>query len=320
MILAGDVGATKTHLALFEMAEPRKCVADEKYKSRDYDSLTAIIKKFLSGKNIKISRACFGVPGAVVHGKCHPTNLPWLTEEANIAAALNIPLVRLINDLEANAFGIPCLYPQEFFLLNAGTAQAGNQALISAGTGLGEAGLFWNGEKQLPFATEGGHASFAPENELESALLNYLKREFEHVSFERILSGTGLCRIYQFLLDTGQESVNERIKIDAEAPKTITERALKGSCKACKKALEMFVAIYGSEAGNLALKLFAVGGIFIGGGIAPKILPALKEGEFIKRFCAKGRMKTLLAQIPIKVILNENTALLGAAAYVNLSK
>ncbi len=316
MILAGDVGATKTHLALFELGEERKWIADEKYKSTDYDSLTAIIKKFLSGKNAKIARACFGVPGAVIHGKCHPTNLPWLTEETKIADALNIPLVRLINDLEANAHGILCLYPQEFYVLNAGAAQEGNQALISAGTGLGAAGLFWNGIEQIPFATEGGHASFAPESELETSLQKYLSNEFGHVSFERILSGTGLYRIYRFLIDSGLESMKEPIKMEPAAPKIITEKALNGTCKACKKALEMFVDIYGSEAGNLALKLFAVGGVYIGGGIAPKILPALKEGEFMKRFSAKGRMQSLLSQIPIKVILNENTALLGAAAYV----
>jgi glucokinase len=316
MILAGDVGATKTHLALFENGENRKFFADEKYISGEHESLTAIIKKFLHERNVSIDRACFGVPGAVVNGKCHPTNLPWLVDEKRISDTIRIPHVRLINDLEANACGISCLYPQEFYLLNPGVANKGNQALISAGTGLGEAGMFWNGENHLPFATEGGHASFAPENEIEIALQKYLKKEFSHVSFERILSGQGLVRVYQFIIDSGIEVTKETLKIDRDTPRVITEKGLKKSCPACKKALDIFVGIYGSEAGNLALKLFAVGGIYVGGGIAPKILPALKEGEFLKRFLAKGRMQPLLLNIPIKVILNENTALLGAAEYV----
>ncbi|HSX04354.1 MAG TPA: glucokinase [Rhabdochlamydiaceae bacterium] len=315
MILAGDVGATKTHLALFEKGEQRKFFADEKFKSTEFESLTAIIKKFLENRSVKIEKACFGVPGVVINGKCHPTNLPWLVDEKKISDSTKIPTVRLINDLEANAYGIGCLYPQEFYTLNTGIVHEGNQALISAGTGLGEAGLFWSGERHIPFATEGGHCSFAPENELELALQKYLKREFTHVSFERILSGLGLYRVYQFLIDSGLESAKESIKMDVDAPKKITEKALNGTCRACKRALEVFVGIYGSETGNLALKHFAVGGIYIGGGIAPKILPALKEGEFMKRFSAKGRMQALLSTIPIKIILNENTALLGAAEY-----
>ncbi len=316
MILAGDVGATKTHLALFENGEDRKWIADEKYKSSEHASLSEMIHQFLQGKNVNIERACFGVPGVVIDGKCHPTNLPWLVDEKKIGDAIRIPFVRLINDLEANAHGILCLYPQEFYTLNTGLVRAGNQALISAGTGLGEAGLFWNGQAHIPFATEGGHASFAPENEIEMELQRYLKREFAHVSFERILCGQGLYLVYRFLIDSGLEVAKESIKKDANAPKEITEKALKNSCPACKRALDFFVAIYGSEASNLALKLFAVGGIFIGGGIAPKILPALKAGVFMERFSAKGRMHAFLSAIPIKVILNENTALLGAAAYV----
>jgi glucokinase len=300
-ILAGDVGATKTHLALFEK---ERWIRDAIFKSCDYESLEDIIDEFLEEKKEKISKACFGMPGIVIDGKCHPTNLPWLVEEKKIEKALSIPSARLINDLEANAYGLSCLQPQEYEVLNVGVKKMGNQALISAGTGLGEAGLFWDGKEHRPFATEGGHASFAPENEEEVELCRYLKKSFSHLSFERILSGQGLAHLYAFL--GGVE------KLD---PKAITEKGLGGSCPICKRALEIFGEIYGGEAGNLALKFFSVGGLFIGGGIAPKILPILKSGAFMKRFCAKGRMASFLLQIPVFVILNENTALLGAAAY-----
>lgn len=319
MILAGDVGATKTHLALFERSEKKKWIADQKYKSGHYESLSAIIKQFLSSNPAKIERACFGVPGAVIDGKCNPTNLPWVVETQKLSKELGIPVVFLINDLEANAYGISCLGAEELYPLNEGKKHGGNQAIISAGTGLGEAGIFWNGNGYLPFATEGGHGTFSPENEVEFSLYRYLKREFEHVSFERILSGSGLYRIYRFLIDTELEIEKEDVKKafkESEPPRVITERAMKGTDPACERALELFVGIYGSEAGNLALKMLAIGGVYIGGGIAPKILAKLKEGPFMKRFSAKGRMHSFLSNIPIRVILNENTALLGAAEYV----
>lgn len=318
MILAGDVGATKTHLALFEKSEKRKWTADEKYKSAHHESLSAIIKQFLTAHPAKIERACFGVPGVVIDGKCNPTNLPWVVDAQMLSNELGIPSVFLINDLEANAYGIGCLHAEELFTLNKGKSHSGNQAIISAGTGLGEAGIFWNGNTHIPFATEGGHGTFAPENDVEAALYRYLKKEFEHVSFERILSGSGLYRIYQFLIDSELEIEKEDVKKafkESEPPRVITEMAMKGTDAACKRALQLFVSIYGSEAGNLALKMLAMGGIYIGGGIAPKILAELKEGQFMKRFVAKGRMHSFLSNIPIKVVLNENTALLGAANY-----
>lgn len=318
MILGGDVGATKTHLALFEIKDKRKWVADEKFKSREHESLIAIVRQFLSKHSAKIEKVCFGVPGVVINGRCHPTNLPWVVEADEISKELGIKSVQLINDLEANAYGIGCLSPDELVILNQGKKLNGNQAIISAGTGLGQAGIFWNGSEHIPFATEGGHASFAPVNEIEISLLQYLKKEFDHISFERILSGSGLVRLYQFLIESGHETEKEDLKKaikEGDSPRMITDFGSRGVSRACKKALQLFVSIYGSEAGNLAMKMLAIGGLYIGGGIAPKILKEMKEGEFMRRFTAKGRMKTFLSEIPVSVIMNENTALLGTAEY-----
>lgn len=318
MILGGDVGATKTHLALFEKGDKRKWASNEKYKSIEHGSLSVIVRNFLSKHSAKIESACFGVPGVVIDGKCHPTNLPWVVEAEILSKEIGIPHVFLINDLEANAHGITCLSPNELFVLNKGKKQNGNQAIISAGTGLGEAGIFWDGKSHHPFATEGGHESFAPVNEIEIALLQYLKREFAHVSFERILSGSGLLRVYQFLVETGVETEKEDLKKaikEGDSPRMITDFAIRGVSKVCKKALQLFVSIYGSEAGNLAMKMFSIGGMYIGGGIAPKILDEMKAGEFMRRFTAKGRMQHFLSEIPVSIILNENTALLGTAEY-----
>lgn len=310
MILAGDIGGTKTHLALFENG---KIVAEEKFASQEHKGLSEIVNIFLNKKSVK--KACFGIAGPIQNGKCQATNLPWVIESEELIQELKTNHVFLINDLEANAYGIKALPEDQFFTINEGSPHIfGNQALISAGTGLGEAGLYWNGKEHHPFACEGGHADFAPRNEIEMELLRYLRKKFKHVSYERILSGAGIVNLYQFLVELRLEKGS--IDFEGEDPaRIITQRALKKECRACVRALRWFVSIYGAEAGNLALKILAIGGVYIGGGIAPKILPALKEKDFLDSFVEKGRFSSLLSQIPIKVILNENTALLGAERY-----
>lgn len=319
MILAGDIGGTKTHLALFASNEKRIWIADKKYPSADYENLLHIVKEFLSTQSDhRVERACFGIAGPIKNGKCKATNLPWIVDSAHITKEGKIDRVFLINDLEANAYGIDCLEEDELFCLNEGEKHSGNGALISAGTGLGEAGMFWDGKKFHPFACEGGHCSLAPEDDFEIALLQYLQKQFDHVSFERVLSGPGLYNIYRFLIDEGLEKEHSEVKqaMEKENPaKVISDWGLKEKCPACARALHHFILFYGTESGNLALKMLAISGFYIGGGIAPKILSAMGQGDFMKRFINKGRFNTLLSEIPVHVILNQNTALLGAAHY-----
>lgn len=318
-ILAGDIGGTKTHLALFEEGESVDWTAATKYRSSEYDDLSSIVMQFLKEQGFpEIDRACFGIAGPIQDQKSKTTNLPWIVDAENIKKTAKIDHVSLINDLEANAHGISFLKESEFFTLSPGIDRPGNKALISAGTGLGEAGLFFDGKSYHPFACEGGHCSFAPENEIEIQLLRYLKKQYDHVSYERILSGPGFTRLYQFLIEEGieKESPKVRAAFSQKDPNlVITEMGISGEDEACLRALEIFVSIYGGEAANLALQMLAVGGIFIGGGIAPKILNEMKEGGFMKRFVQKGRFTSLLLGIPVKIILNENTALIGAGAY-----
>lgn len=318
MILAGDVGGTKVRLALFEKSR-KTCLSEQKFASREFSDFSSLLKKYLEDKKEKILAACFGIAGPIRNGVCKATNLPWEISAKVLQEELKIPRVDLINDLEANAWGLDCLTPQEFCILNEGSPISGNQALISAGTGLGEAGLYWNGKKHCPFACEGGHADFAPTNSEEIDLLLYLMKVYNHVSYERVLSGPGLYQIYRFLIDTKREKesplISESMKESADAPRVITENATNKKCQACMRACRIFVEIYGAEAGNLALKLFSLGGVFLGGGIAPHLLVFLQEGDFLKAFVNKGRLSSVLTQIPIKVVLNDKTALLGAAQF-----
>jgi len=315
--LAGDIGGTKTHLALYETSGgTNRSVKDQKFPSQDYSDLRTIVKAFLEGEKAEIDRACFGIAGPVNKGKSQATNLPWLVDSEQLSRELSIEKVALINDLEANAYGLNVLSDEEFFVLNKGDPAAeGNQAMISAGTGLGEAGLYYDGKKHRPFACEGGHSDFASRNELEDDLLKYLRAKFKHVSYERILSGPGLYNLYQFLIDTNKETekpdILEEIQ-QGDSPQIISELGVEGKSSACSRTLQLFTTIYASEAGNIALKMLALGGVFIGGGIAPKILDFLKKGEFMESFTGKGRFSDLLAGIPVKVVLNDNTALLGS--------
>jgi len=318
VILAGDIGGTNTRLAFFDVKDDRpRLVVKETFSSREHASLDEIVRQFAAAHKLPVECACFGLAGPVRHGRVETTNLAWVVDARRLAEELRIKSVTLLNDLEANAYGISALEPNDFAVINGGSRDAaGNGAVIAAGTGLGEAGLYWDGTRHRPFACEGGHADFAPHDELEVELFRYLKSRFGHVSWERVLSGPGLKNIYEFLRDTGHgdESEDLRGKIDAGNPAAvISQAAMAGSCDLCVKALDLFVSLYGAEAGNLALKLMATGGVYIGGGIAPKILKALLDGNFLKAFVDKGRFKPFMDAIPVRVILDERTALLGAA-------
>lgn len=323
MILAGDIGGTNTRLAVFALeGGALKPVVEASFPSHEHDSLEAVATRFLASHRLPVEHACFGVAGPVIDGRCETTNLPWVVDARRVADHLGLGSVWLINDLEANAHGIAELAPEDFVVLQAGTpGAAGNAAVISAGTGLGEAGLWWDGARHRPFACEGGHADFAPANELQVRLLRYLLLRHTHVSWERVLSGPGLFTIYQYLreADVGVEPAWLRDELRQHDPAAvITRAALEERSALCGRALELFVSLYGAEAGNLALKLMATGGVFLGGGIAPKILPVLKAPTFREAFTAKGRLRRLLEAIPVRVIVNDKAALLGAARYAAL--
>jgi glucokinase len=320
MILAGDIGGTKTVIGLFEEAGDRlQAIREDTFLSRHYSALEEILNQFLGhGSRAPLHAACFGVAGPVIDGKSKVTNLPWELDERRLAEALHVPRVRLLNDLEATAYGMLHLEPTDLCVLHAGLPRKGNIAVIAAGTGLGEAILHWDEERYRPIATEGGHTDFAPRSDLEVELLRYLQREYDHVSYERLLSGPGLFNIYRFLRDRGVASepewLRQRLAKD-DAGAVISEIGLSGNDPLCTKALDLFASMYGAEAGNLALKAFAVGGVYIGGGIAPKILPKLQDGTFTRAFTDKGRFADLLRSMEVKVALNLRAPLIGAAHY-----
>jgi glucokinase len=323
MILAGDAGGTNTRLALvaFE-GKGLKVAALDIFPSRAYSDLDSIVRAFMKEHNAPVDRACIGVAGPVRQGRCETPNLAWVVDAHRLAAETGLPSVALINDLEANAYGISQLAPGDFAVLSEGKPDPeGNAALIAAGTGLGEAGLVRTGGRLRPFPSEGGHSDFAPRNRLEMDLLAYMLERYEHVSFERIVSGPGLANIYGFLRDTGcgEEPEWLRDRLSREDPAAvISEAALAGKSALCGKALDLFVSLYGAEAGNLALKIKATGGLFVGGGIAPKIIRKLQDSTFMTSFVAKGRMRHFLEAVPVRVILNDQTALLGAAHFAAL--
>ncbi len=317
MILAGDIGGTSTRLAFFEgTPDGLETVHQEIYHSREFAGLAEMVRKFLGMHPQTVDAACFGLPGAVMNGRVETTNLPWVVDSRQMSADLRVSSVTLINDLFANAHGIALLEESDFVVLNPGLPDsAGNRARISAGTGLGQAGLVAEDGGYQPFASEGGHTDFAPRNELELDLLRYLMGRFEHVSYERVLSGPGLHNIYQFLRETGRAEepawlADQLAQGDPSA--AISKSALEGTSAICVQALDIFVSIYGAEAGNLALKVLATGGMYVGGGIAPKIIRKLSSSAFMKAFSAKGRASGLLKEIPVRVITNDKAALLGA--------
>jgi glucokinase len=320
MILAGDVGGTKVDLGLYDFTNGKlKPTRDKVYKAKDYTGLEVIVKEFLGAD--KVTAACFGVPGPVRDGRLRLTNLPWTLDSRELSAGLDIQHIFLINDLEANGYGVAELAPDQIYTLSEGDpSQIGNRALIAAGTGLGEGMLIWNGSTHVPYPSEGGHTDYAPRNEDEIDLLRFLKEKYNgRVSFERVVAGMGLTSIYEFLREVrGMEEPAWLAKkiADVGDPNTvITEMALSAKSEICEKALDMYVSAYGAEAGNLALKVLSVGGLYVGGGIAPRIIEKLKDGTFMKAFTDKGRLSHLLINMPVRIILEPRAAQLGAAAY-----
>lgn len=325
MILAGDIGGTKTRLGLFEIKGDAVIPKMETtYPSADYQSLDAIVSDWAKKENLKVDAACFGVAGPVRDSVVVTTNLPWTVRADMLSKVLGSAPVSLINDVEAHAYGIPYVTDAEIVTFNAGAAAAyGNAALIAPGTGLGLAGLYWDGSRYWAFATEGGHASFSPIQEIEIELLKYLRRSYEHVSWERILTGPGLVTMYEFLRDTGYGTepdwLTTQLAGSNDRAATIADNAFKDKSPLCFKTLELFAQLLGAAASNVALTIMTRGGIYIGGGILPKILDRFDREIFMQSFLNKGRMRDLLVDMPIRVILNDTIALSGAAKVASMA-
>jgi len=319
VIVAGDIGGTNARLATFEVQAGRLVrTREEVYSSRSAPDLETIVRRFVQEVRPVATAAALGVAGPVNEGRSETPNLPWVVDSKHLADILSVPSVTLLNDLKANAYGLRHLGPTDFAMLQAGTSQAvGNQAIVSAGTGLGQAGLYWDGQRHHPFATEGGHADFAPRNRIESDLMEHIAKQKGRVSAERIVSGGGLVTLYRFLRERSGVAEPEALalRFQKEDPAAVVSRtALEGADPVCVQALDLFVSCYGAEAGNVALRMLATGGVFLGGGIAPKILPRLKDERcFLAAFLDKGRMRSLLETVPVLVVLNDRAALWGAA-------
>ncbi len=312
-------------MALFRPeGESSGIVVEETFPSGKYSSLEAIMKEFLAKNNVSVDHASFGVAGPVVHGRASITNLPWVIDESKLKESFRLSSVRILNDLEATAYAVPFLKPSDVRTLNKGNpVDRGTIAVIAPGTGLGEAFLIWDGSRYWPHPSEGGHTDFAPGNDEEMELLKYVQSQSDHVSYERVCSGQGIRNIYKYyhrdlhVEDVRSWLAQEAREVDETEDPTavIVHSALERSphCGACLDTLNMFVSILGSEAGNLALKVLATGGVYLGGGIPPRVLRALEDERFTQAFKRKGRMSQLVSQIPVHVILNPKAALLGAA-------
>jgi glucokinase len=312
MILAGDIGGTKFNIGAFEMQQGKlHLIAKERYPSHEYPRAEDVIEDFAGKVNGKITAACFDVAGPVVNDAVHATNLPWMIEGAAVARLLGLKRVRLLNDLEATAYGLEVLEPSDLVALQEGVQTQANRAVIAAGTGLGEALLFWDGERHVPFATEGGHAGFAPRNDVEAELVAAILKKYGEQECESLISGRGFREIHDFLAPGSSHPDFNSPDVDP-APE-ITRNALAGTCPICVRAVDLWIGMYGAEAGNLALHSLARGGVYVAGGIALKILPKIKQGGFTAAFADKPKFRNFLAQIPIRVILNEDAPLLGAA-------
>lgn len=328
MILAGDIGGTKTNLALYTCSGPAGndlSLVDgspKTYLNADFASAEELVCGYLTVIDTTINSAVFAVAGPIRDGQVKITNLPWVISAEQLGAATGIATIRLMNDLEATAYGVPFLSRDELYTLNQGIPLEGrNLAVIAPGTGLGEAFLTWAGARYSAHATEGGHVDFAPTNALQKKLLDYLFMEYEHVSYERICSGIGIPNIYGFLKHSQNieepEWLREQLTQEKDNTAVILNAALDAErpCTICRMTVEIFISVLGAEAGNLALKVMAGGGVYVGGGIPPRILPMLGKGHFMEAFHAKGRMSELLADVPVHVILNPKVAVFGAARY-----
>lgn len=318
MILAGDIGGTKTRIALYEeRASGLSQAVEETYPSHEHAGLVEIVRAFRAAHAQAFDRAGFGIAGPVRNGRTEATNLPWIVDARELARELGLARVSLVNDLAATAFGIAALQPSDLLLLNQGAIDArGNRAVIAAGTGLGEAGSYWDGREHHPFASEGGHADFAPSDAVQDELNVHLRAKFGRVSWERLLSGPGTVNIYEFLRDSGRGIeptwLTEELAQGDKAA-TISHAGLDGRSKLCEDTLDLFVTLYGAQAGNLALTVMATGGVFVGGGIAPKIRAKLEGPAFMRAFTSKGRLSDVMKTMPVHVILNDRAALIGAA-------
>lgn len=319
LVLAGDIGGTKTNLALYSVrGDKLHAESMRTFPSKQYSGLTPILKEF--GAPQHFEAACFGIAGPVIDGRVKTTNLPWVIDTEQLRRALALRAVHLLNDLEASAFGLFTLEDDECITLNEGEMrESGNKALIAAGTGLGQAILYDDGRRFRPLASEGGHGDFAPRSELEVELWRYLGARFGHVSYERVISGPGLVNIHRFLKEARgmpePPELAQRLSAGDDAGAVISQAALAGEFEICVRALDLFTAAYGAEAGNLALRAKAVRGVYVGGGIAPKIAAKLQDGTFLRAMTEKGRYTDFLKAIPVRVVLNEQAALRGAGYY-----
>ena len=323
MLLAGDIGGTKVNLALFSVARgAREPVIEASFRSARYDSLEAIAREFLRGVDVPVQAACFGVAGPVVGGRATITNLPWVIDARQLASDLGLSAVHLLNDLESIANAVPILQADDVQILNEGQVESEAAiAVVAPGTGLGEAFLTWDGARYLAHPSEGGHTDFGPTDDLQIGLLQYLLKNYDHVSYERVCSGLGLPNIYAYLEDSGYADepawLAEQLAATDDVNPVIVAAALDRSrpCPLCAATLDTFVSILGSEAGNLAVKVLATGGVYLGGGIPPRILPVLEGEMFMSAFLNKGRFQNLLQRMPVYVILNPMAPLMGVAAY-----
>jgi len=326
MILAGEIGGTRTRLAAFQTEGNRlEHVVERIYQSQEQDGLAGILSQFVKQEGIPVHSACFGVAGPVRGGRSRISNLPWTIDARELAAQLKLNSVGLLNDLEAYAYGIDALESKDFFTLSEGSEEAeGNRAVISAKTGLGVAGMYWDGFRHHPFACEGGHADFAPKDELQMQLLAHLQKKFGRISCERILSGPGIRNIYEFLRDAGKieepQWLREQLATAKDQPAFISQLALEGKAEICAKTLAIFVSVFGAEAGNCALHYMSTGGIFIGGVIAAKTITRMKDSGFMQAFLDKGRLESILKDIPVRIVLNDDCGLIGAARYTLIQK
>ncbi len=326
MILAGDIGGTRTRLAAFETEGSKlKCVIERTYPSQDHGGLAEIVADFVKSEGIPVHSACFGVAGPVRSGRSKISNLPWTIDSRELAQQLKLDSVGLINDLEAYAYGVDALESKDLVTLSEGSEHAeGNRAVVSARTGLGVAGLYWDGFRHHPFACEGGHMDFAPRNELEVELFRYVLKKYGHVSSERIVSGPGIKTIYDFLRDTNTAEepgwLKEQMDKTHDAPALISKAAQENKAPICDQAMTIFVSVYGAKTGDYALNFMSTGGIFVCGLIAARNLPKMKEPVFMESFLSKGRMRGLLEDMPVKIVLNDDCGLMGAARYTLVQK
>jgi glucokinase len=326
MILAGEIGGTRARLAAYETQGSRlNCVVQKTYASHDYESLSAVLPQFIRSEGIPVHSACFGAAGPVRHGRSKISNLDWIIDAKELAAQLKLPSVGLLNDQEAYAHGVDALDSKDFITLSAGSDDAeGNRAVISAKTGLGMAGLYWDGFRHHPFACEGGHADFAPRNELQTELLAFLQKEYGRVSTERILSGPGIRHIYDFFREAKKVEepawLKEQLAAAPDPSPVISRLAMEGKAAICNLTISQFVSVFGAEAGNCALRYMTTGGIYIGGVIAAKLAPKMQDSIFMQSFLDKGRMVSILKDMPVKIIMNDDCGLIGAARYTLVQK